>query len=55
MIVTGAVSGERLRLDNQDLGEAAASPMVLPGPGPHRLALVDSSGRILDRSLFTVR
>jgi hypothetical protein len=29
--------------------------MVLPGPGQHRLALVDSSGRVLDRSQFIVR
>jgi penicillin-binding protein 1C len=55
MVVVGAVAGERLRLDDQDLGAAAASPMVLPGPGQHRLALVDTGGRILDRSLFTVR
>jgi penicillin-binding protein 1C len=55
MLVVGAVAGERLRLDGQDLGAADAGPMVLPGPGLHRLALVDVSGRILDRSLFTVR
>lgn len=51
----GAVSGERLQLDNHDLGLALASPVVLPGPGQHRLALVDNGGRVLDRSLFTVR
>jgi penicillin-binding protein 1C len=51
----GAVSGERLRLDNRDLGLAEANPMVLPGPGAHRLALVDASGKVLDRSLFHVR
>jgi penicillin-binding protein 1C len=51
----GAASGERLHLDGRDLGPAEASPMVLPGPGSHRLALVDTSGRVLDRSLFTVR
>lgn len=55
MIVVGAVGGERLRLDGHDLGVADASPMVLPGPGQHRLALVDTGGRIIDRSLFTVR
>lgn len=51
----GAASGERLHLDGRDLGPAEASPMVLPGPGSHRLALVDTAGRVLDRSLFTVR
>ena len=51
----GAVSGERLQLDNRDLGLADAAPAVLPGPGQHRLALVDNGGRVLDRSLFTVR
>jgi penicillin-binding protein 1C len=55
MIVVGAVGNERLRLDDRDLGVAADSPMVLPGPGQHRLALVDGSGRILDRSQFIVR
>jgi penicillin-binding protein 1C len=52
---TGAVSGERLQLDNRDLGLAEAAPAVLPGPGAHRLTLVDNGGRVLDRSLFTVR
>jgi penicillin-binding protein 1C len=51
----GAVSGEHLQLDNRDLGPAEAAPTVLPGPGAHRLALVDTGGRVLDRSLFTVR
>jgi penicillin-binding protein 1C len=55
LATVGAVSGERLRLDNQDLGPADADPMVLPGPGAHRLALVDAGGRIVDRALFTVR
>jgi penicillin-binding protein 1C len=51
----GTVSGERLRLDNRDLGLAEASPTLLPGPGRHRLMLVDNEGKIVDRSLFTVR
>jgi penicillin-binding protein 1C len=55
LTAAGAVSGERLRLDNRDVGPADASPMVLPGPGAHRLALVGADGRILDRTLFTVR
>ena len=55
LAAAGAVAGERLLLDNRDLGPAADSPMVLPGPGKHQLALVDADGKILDRSLFTVR
>jgi penicillin-binding protein 1C len=51
----GASGGERLLLDDKDLGEAVSGPMVLPAPGRHRLALVDASGKVLDRSLFTVR
>jgi penicillin-binding protein 1C len=46
---------ERLRLDGRDMGPANASPMVLPGPGRHLLALVDPAGRVVDRSLFSVR
>jgi penicillin-binding protein 1C len=55
LAATGAVSGEHLRLDAQDLGPADASPMVLPGPGAHRLQLVDPAGKVIDRALFTVR
>jgi penicillin-binding protein 1C len=51
----GAVSGERLSLDGRDAGEAAEGPLVLPGPGRHTLALVDPGGRVLDRSVFTMR
>lgn len=51
----GAVSGERLRLDGRDLGPADPAPMVLPAPGKHKLELVDVSGKLLDRSLFTMR
>jgi penicillin-binding protein 1C len=36
-VVAGALSGERLRLDKRDLGPADANPLVLPGPGAHRL------------------
>jgi penicillin-binding protein 1C len=55
LTAVGAVGGERLELDGRDLGLAEGSPMVLPGPGQHRLALVDGGGAILDRSLFTIR
>ena len=55
MSAVGAVAGERLTLDGHDLGLAEDDPMVLPGPGAHRLALVDADGRLLDRALFTVR
>lgn len=55
LTAVGAATGERLRLDNRDLGLAADAPSVLPGPGAHRLELVDAGGKVLDRSLFTVR
>ena len=55
LATVGAVSGERLRLDNRDLGPAEAVPIIIPGPGRHRLELVDAGGKLLDRSLFTVR
>ena len=53
--VTGAVAGHRLVLDRRDLGEADARPQVLAGPGVHQLALLDPSGRVIDRIRFTVR
>jgi penicillin-binding protein 1C len=53
--VTGAVAGHRLVLDRTDLGDADARPQVLAGPGVHRLALLDPSGRVIDRVQFTVR
>ena len=55
LAAVGAVSGERLRLNGRDIGAAEESPMILPGPGSHQLALVDSSGRMLDRVRFTIR
>ncbi len=53
--VTGAVAGHRLVLDRRDLGDANARPQVLAGPGRHRLALLDPSGRVIDQVRFTVR
>ena len=53
--VTGAAAGHRLMLDRRDLGPADSGPLVLAGPGAHRLALVDPSGRTIDGALFTVR
>jgi penicillin-binding protein 1C len=55
LTAVGAAGGERLLLDGRDVGAAASGPMVLPGPGAHRLALVDDAGKVLDRSLFSVR
>ncbi|MDB5699451.1 MAG: alpha-2-macroglobulin [Alphaproteobacteria bacterium] len=46
---------ERLRLDKRDVGLAEINPLVLPGPGSHRLELVDRRGRVIDSSLFTMR
>ncbi len=53
--VTGEVTGHRLLLDRRDLGDAAARPQLLAGPGMHRLALVDPVGRVIDQVRFTVR
>lgn len=53
--VAGAVIGHRLQLDGRDLGAADARPMVLAGPGRHRLRLIAPGGRIVDQVLFTVR
>ena len=53
--VTGEVTGHRLVLDRRDLGDARNAPLILAGPGVHRLALVDPSGHIVDQSRFTVR
>lgn len=55
LTAVGTAAGERLQLDGKDLGAAESGPMILPTPGQHRLALVDASGKVLDRSLFTVR
>lgn len=55
LVATGASGGERLRLDDRDLGPAAGGPMILPAPGSHRLTLVAADGKVLDRILFTVR
>jgi penicillin-binding protein 1C len=53
--VTGAVAGHRLMLDKFDIGAADARPMLPPSPGVHRLTLIDLSGKIVDRVMFTVR
>ncbi|MFO1239179.1 MAG: penicillin-binding protein 1C [Sphingomonadaceae bacterium] len=53
--VTGEVTGHRLVLDRRDLGDAGNAPMILAGPGVHKLALVDPSGHVVDQSRFTVR
>jgi penicillin-binding protein 1C len=53
--VAGAVEGYRLMLDRKDIGPAGAQPLILPGPGAHRLALQDRTGKAVDQILFTVR
>ncbi|KKC27157.1 penicillin-binding protein [Sphingomonas sp. SRS2] len=55
ILVSGAVANHRLILDRRDVGPAAAQPLVLPGPGAHRLILRDAKGRAADQILFTVR
>lgn len=53
--VAGAVQGHRLMLDRHPLGPADAPPLLLPGPGAHRLAMVDPGGRVVDSVRFVVR
>jgi penicillin-binding protein 1C len=53
--VSGEVTGHRLLLDGRDLGAADARPMVLAGPGQHKLRLIAPGGRVVDQILFTVR
>jgi len=53
--VTGMVAGHRLLLDRRDVGEASSRPQLLAGPGVHRLALVDPTGRVIDQVQFIVR
>ncbi|HZY60382.1 MAG TPA: hypothetical protein VFE56_11500, partial [Candidatus Binataceae bacterium] len=47
--------GSHWMLDSRDLGPAAALVLWPPAPGVHTLALVDRSGRALDRVSFKVR
>ena len=53
--VTGDAMAHRLVLDKQDLGDAGTAPLILPGPGRHRLALLDLSGKVVDQVVFTMR
>lgn len=55
ILVAGSLEGHRLVLDRRDIGAAAEQPLVLPGPGQHRLQLRQADGRIADQVLFTVR
>ncbi|MBY0306861.1 MAG: penicillin-binding protein 1C [Sphingomonas sp.] len=53
--VSGATAAHRLELDTKDLGAADGHPLVLAGPGRHRLRLIDLSGRVVDQVIFTMR
>lgn len=53
--VKGATANHRLLLDEQDIGPADASPLILAGPGRHALTLVDADGHPVDRALFQMR
>lgn len=55
VLVTGDVVGHKLVLDAKELGGADSRPVILAGPGRHRLRLVDLGGRVVDQVLFTVR
>ncbi len=51
----GALSRHALTVDDQPLGGAGALRLWTPTPGVHRVALVEDTGRVVDRVLFTVR
>jgi penicillin-binding protein 1C len=53
--VTGDAVTHRLLLDQKDLGDASTAPLILPGPGRHRLALLDLGGKVVDQVVFTMR
>ncbi len=52
---SGASNSMSLALDERTLGQASKLHLWQPRPGAHVLALVDKSGRVVDRVLFTVR
>jgi penicillin-binding protein 1C len=51
----GATRNLKFELDGAALGSASAQLMWVPTLGAHRLALVHSSGDVVDQLLFTVR
>ena len=53
--VSGDAGAHRVVLDGRSLGPADAHALILPGPGPHRLLLVDVGGRVVDQVRFTMR
>lgn len=53
--VAGASASHRIELDTKDLGAGDSHPLVLAGPGRHRIRLVELGGRVVDQVLFTVR
>ena len=53
--VSGAAAAHRIILDARDLGAADHAPLILPGPGVHRLRLVDLGGKVVDQVRFTIR
>nr|WP_246359842.1 penicillin-binding protein 1C [Stakelama sediminis] len=53
--VSGDAIGHRLELDKRDLGSADSRPLILAGPGMHRLRLIDAGGKVVDQIRFTIR
>ena len=53
--VSGAAAAHRIVLDRRDLGPADRAPLILPGPGAHRLRLIDAGNRVVDQIMFTIR
>jgi len=53
--VSGDAVTHHLMLDQRDLGDASETPLIMPGPGRHRLALLDIGGKVVDQVVFTMR
>jgi penicillin-binding protein 1C len=53
--VTGAAAAHSLMLDQHPIGAADANPLIMAGPGAHRLKLLDLGGKVVDQVMFTVR
>jgi penicillin-binding protein 1C len=55
VLVSGDTDDLRLQLDGRDFAQANGTPQIPLLPGSHLLALLDESGRAVDRVRFTVR
>ena len=55
LAANGAQHSMRLTLNDVPVGDAASAHLWAPKPGAYRLALLDATGRAVDRVYFTVR